>query len=185
MFSSRSGVRQKQEDWWCSNCSFKIYGHKDRCGKCGSRRPSNHQHSHTETREPPVLYERDSTKDWYCHSCCFTIYGHKDRCGKCGATRLGQEAAQEEAAAQRALQQERLARLKTEKIKALAAQAKAEKMQNLQPVFLPLPLTLTRLKTLPSMRRKRKAWDVLLAGNRERQLPLYLVVTLLLVELVP
>lgn len=36
MYSSSQA--RKHDDWWCSTCSFKIYGHKDRCGKCGSSR---------------------------------------------------------------------------------------------------------------------------------------------------
>jgi RNA polymerase subunit RPABC4/transcription elongation factor Spt4 len=32
--------RNSTKDWYCSHCAFTIYGHKDRCGKCGTTRLS-------------------------------------------------------------------------------------------------------------------------------------------------
>jgi hypothetical protein len=29
----------KRPDWWCQKCQFKVFGSKERCGKCQTRRP--------------------------------------------------------------------------------------------------------------------------------------------------
>lgn len=121
MSSSRPVSRSNHQNWWCNTCDFTIYGHKNRCGKCGTRRPSRR----TVKNEAVLGEPRYKSKDWYCHTCDFTIYGHKDRCGKCGSTRLSQEAAAVEAAAQRARWQEQIAKAKADERRTRAAQAKA------------------------------------------------------------
>jgi hypothetical protein len=33
-----SRLKGYHQDWWCTNCQFKVFGSKAQCGKCGQKR---------------------------------------------------------------------------------------------------------------------------------------------------
>ena len=69
------------KDWHCATCDFMIYGSKDQCKKCGTKRPEEN------INQTVKINQTDSKKDWYCVTCVFMIYGSKDQCKKCGTRR--------------------------------------------------------------------------------------------------
>lgn len=79
-----SSYKRWRSDWRC-RCGEKVFGSKDRCYKCHSRRPSSPPRS---PRSPPSKRvdrgERDTSKDWTCAKCDFVIWGGKP-CRKCGS----------------------------------------------------------------------------------------------------
>jgi hypothetical protein len=76
-----SSGKRWRSDWRC-RCGEKVFGSKDRCFKCHSRRPSS------PPRSPPSKRvdrgDRDTSKDWTCAQCHFVVWGGKP-CRKCGA----------------------------------------------------------------------------------------------------
>lgn len=74
----------RRSDWWCDNCEFKIFGSKDKCGKCGKQRP--------DAAFPGVAVPGRTTPvrratDWNCIRCDFLMFGDKSKCRKCNVNR--------------------------------------------------------------------------------------------------
>jgi hypothetical protein len=70
-------------DWWCNNCQFKIFGHKDRC-KCGNTRQNNLSKSSSSSSSSSSSTRKN---DWWCNKCKFNVFGSKDTCSKCNTSR--------------------------------------------------------------------------------------------------
>jgi hypothetical protein len=71
-----SGAR----DWWCPMCKFKIYGTKDMCAKCKSRRPGS--------RAPPPVSSAPTSPvirpgDWACAHCQYNNFAPNVACRGC------------------------------------------------------------------------------------------------------
>lgn len=61
-------------DWYCKTCNFKIYGHKNKCSKCGEYRKDG---------------KRSRPGDWTCKGCGFLLFADKEKCWKCNMDRHG------------------------------------------------------------------------------------------------
>ena len=76
--------RQSARDWWCTRCDFRIYGYKDVCGKCGSRRPGS--------AAPAASGNAGRVHrvgDWYCGSCGVDNNADRVACFKCKTAKVG------------------------------------------------------------------------------------------------
>jgi len=76
--------RRRKEDWWCDKCKFKIFGWKNKCSKCGTKR--HHTIEHKPISEESIK-KRENQEDWWCTTCDFKIYRWKEYCSKCGKSR--------------------------------------------------------------------------------------------------
>jgi hypothetical protein len=55
---------------------MKIFGSKDKCFKCDTKRPND-----------TPQFNQKKYKDWWCNKCNMNIFGSKDKCFKCNAKR--------------------------------------------------------------------------------------------------
>lgn len=67
-------------DWWCGMCKYKIYGSKDACSKCGSRRPG----SGLPNGPVPAVIRPG---DWACTGCGVNNFASRTTCFKCAKLR--------------------------------------------------------------------------------------------------
>ena len=74
----------RNPDWWCSRCSFKVFGSKDRCGKCGTVAPHAAQRQQAQAQQPAPTAAGGRPGDYMCPNCQLLIYGSKPCCAKCG-----------------------------------------------------------------------------------------------------
>lgn len=75
---------RSNRDWWCTMCKYKIYGSKDRCTKCHSRRPGAGAPTITVPSHPlPAAASIVRPGDWACTGCHVSNHAYRLECFKC------------------------------------------------------------------------------------------------------
>ena len=78
-------------DWLCTTCNIRIYGHKSTCLKCGAVREISKQIYNTNKpryeQSMNMNYKISNISnryyDWTCQKCNILIFGSKRFCYKC------------------------------------------------------------------------------------------------------
>eukprot|EP01130_Rhizamoeba_saxonica_P000827 TRINITY_DN10731_c0_g1_i1.p1 TRINITY_DN10731_c0_g1~~TRINITY_DN10731_c0_g1_i1.p1 ORF type:complete len:112 (-),score=13.74 TRINITY_DN10731_c0_g1_i1:35-370(-) len=89
MVSNNSGGRPG--DWSCPTCHDLVFGSRDKCRKCDTRKPiqGSGNMSSVSIQGSTIGFSESSNNksrpgDWNCPTCHDLVFGCRDKCRKCG-----------------------------------------------------------------------------------------------------
>lgn len=74
-------IMPRPSDWTCPICKFSIWGSKDECRKCHTKRPGSRESTDASNPMRPG--------DWVCKGCNFRLFADKTHCFKCKLNKMG------------------------------------------------------------------------------------------------
>ena len=81
--ASNKNIMRRYSDWYCSQCTFSIFGSKSACKKCGSMRPESALNPLYVAPKACDDTLKKKKGDWDCALCGIMNFASRDVCFKC------------------------------------------------------------------------------------------------------